>query len=191
MQTCVECRNLFSADDMIRHGDTYVCADCKPIFMQKLVEGAIIDPSALRYARFWVRFWAFLVDRLIVGTPLVVIALIVIFSTTDLGSRSNFYIHVSFTSFWMVIGVFCAATVYETLMVGKYGATLGKMIWQLKVVTAQNDPVSYRRALGRSMIKHGVTFNIIVALVNFVPAAFDRQKRTGQDFLCNTRVVCK
>jgi GYF domain 2/Membrane domain of glycerophosphoryl diester phosphodiesterase len=36
---CAECGNLFPVDDMIRHGDAYICANCKPVFMQKLSEG--------------------------------------------------------------------------------------------------------------------------------------------------------
>src|SRR5437016_9732400 len=33
---CVECGQVFKTDDMIRHGQGYVCAGCKPVFMQKL-----------------------------------------------------------------------------------------------------------------------------------------------------------
>jgi hypothetical protein len=36
---CAECNNLFRKEDMIRHKDVYVCANCKPVFMQKLGEG--------------------------------------------------------------------------------------------------------------------------------------------------------
>lgn len=36
---CVECNRIFSKQDMIQYGTVYVCAACKPIFMQKLSEG--------------------------------------------------------------------------------------------------------------------------------------------------------
>jgi len=36
---CAECNNIFRKEDMIRHKDVYVCANCKPVFMQKLGEG--------------------------------------------------------------------------------------------------------------------------------------------------------
>lgn len=36
---CVECGRIFSKDNMIRHGEAHVCAECKPIFIQKLSEG--------------------------------------------------------------------------------------------------------------------------------------------------------
>src|SRR6185436_424544 len=37
--TCAECGGRFKLDDLIRHGQRYVCANCKPVFMQKLREG--------------------------------------------------------------------------------------------------------------------------------------------------------
>jgi DNA-directed RNA polymerase subunit RPC12/RpoP len=36
---CVECGKIFNMDEMIRHGQGYVCANCKPVFLQKLSEG--------------------------------------------------------------------------------------------------------------------------------------------------------
>jgi hypothetical protein len=55
---CVECNQMFPKEEMIRHKDVYVCANCKPIFMQKLGEGIVtgvrsgrrtlpVDPDAL------------------------------------------------------------------------------------------------------------------------------------------------
>ena len=32
---CVECGKMFDLDEMIRHGSVYVCANCKPVFLQK------------------------------------------------------------------------------------------------------------------------------------------------------------
>jgi len=38
---CAECNNLFRKEDMIRYKDVYICANCKPVFMQKLGEGVV------------------------------------------------------------------------------------------------------------------------------------------------------
>jgi len=37
---CNECGQLFLSHHMVRHGTSYVCATCKPRFLQKLLEGA-------------------------------------------------------------------------------------------------------------------------------------------------------
>src|SRR5262245_12262207 len=42
---CAECGKIFPTSEMIRYGDAYVCATCKPIFVQKLAEGAPVGLS--------------------------------------------------------------------------------------------------------------------------------------------------
>src|SRR5215472_9522797 len=37
---CTECGNMFPKENMIRYGNNWVCASCKPVFMQKVAEGA-------------------------------------------------------------------------------------------------------------------------------------------------------
>jgi len=39
---CAECQSVFHVQDMIAHQNLHVCARCKPIFLQKLAEGAKI-----------------------------------------------------------------------------------------------------------------------------------------------------
>ena len=50
---------------MIRHGNVRICASCKPVFMQKLAEGAQLETGDLNYAGFWIRVGAKLLDGLI------------------------------------------------------------------------------------------------------------------------------
>jgi hypothetical protein len=47
--SCAECGRVFKVEDMIHHGQCYVCASCKPVFMQKLREG-VASPTAPRGA---------------------------------------------------------------------------------------------------------------------------------------------
>ena len=48
---CVECGKSFQPDQVIRYGDRWVCASCKPIFVQKLQEGAQLPGAHMRDAR--------------------------------------------------------------------------------------------------------------------------------------------
>ena len=61
---CSECGRAFSRDEMIRYGNSWVCAGCKPIFVQKLKEGMTVS-GAMEYAGFWIRFGAKVIDGLI------------------------------------------------------------------------------------------------------------------------------
>ena len=42
---CAECKGVFNVQDMIAHRGLHVCARCKPVFLQKLSEGARIGPG--------------------------------------------------------------------------------------------------------------------------------------------------
>jgi hypothetical protein len=42
---CSECRQVFPKDQIIRFGNGYVCAACKPLAIQKLTEGVLDDSS--------------------------------------------------------------------------------------------------------------------------------------------------
>ena len=42
---CVECGNRFTKDNLIQYGTAFVCATCKPVFLQKLREGASVAPA--------------------------------------------------------------------------------------------------------------------------------------------------
>src|SRR5262249_27524573 len=39
---CVECGIVFPRENMIRYGNAHVCANCKPVFMQKIAEGVAV-----------------------------------------------------------------------------------------------------------------------------------------------------
>src|SRR2546422_7265195 len=52
---CAECGRIFDLENTIQYGTIRVCANCKPVFMQKLAEGAKVEGAGLNYAGFWIR----------------------------------------------------------------------------------------------------------------------------------------
>ncbi len=62
--TCVECKRSFPADEVIHYQDSWICAACKPIFFQKVKEGAKL-PGTILYGGFWIRVVAKIIDGLI------------------------------------------------------------------------------------------------------------------------------
>jgi uncharacterized RDD family membrane protein YckC/DNA-directed RNA polymerase subunit RPC12/RpoP len=181
---CVECGRIFNMDDMIRHGEGYVCANCKPVFMQKLAEGAKLNLGGLNYAGFWIRFAAVFLDGLILGAVNFAIGLVAgLTASQAVGAEpaGAIAVQVVLMVIQLAIGIG-----YETFMIGKYGATLGKMACKIKVVTLDGGPVSYGRALGRYF---GKLLSYFTCLIGFIIAAFDDQKRALHDHICGTRVV--
>lgn len=75
---------------------------------------------------------------------------------------------------------------YEILMIGKYGATLGKMACKVRVVTAEGDKVGYGLATGRYFAK---LLSLLTCFVGYIMAFFDDERRALHDRICNTRVI--
>jgi len=184
---CAECNNIFRKEDMIPHGNAFICANCKPVFMQKLAEGAKIRTGTLEYATIGTRFGAVVLD----GIILWIVGTVVQFGTMGLimagGNASpEGALMVQVISIVIQVSI---ALVYETIMIGKFGATVGKMACKIKVVTADGGRVTYLRALGRHFAK---ILSQMICLIGYLMAIFDKEERRAlHDRMCNTRVVLK
>src|SRR5207247_9204407 len=178
---CVECGRICPIDNTIQYGNVRVCAGCKPIFMQKLAEGAKIG-GGLSYASVWTRFGAVFLDGIILFVVNMLVSLIAGFTFVQAaGAQPTERLGAQLIVFFINMTI---AVCYETLMIGKYGATLGKMAAKVRVVTAEGGKVSYARALGRYFSKF---LSIMICAIGYIMAAFDEEKRTLHDRICNTR----
>jgi uncharacterized RDD family membrane protein YckC len=185
---CNECGNMFPIEEMIRHGNARICAKCKPIFMQKLAEGAQIQTGEMRFAGIFTRFAAVFLDGIILGLVNMGIGLIAGLSAAQsVGTQPRTGLAgLQLVLLAIQIGI---ALTYETVLIGKYGATLGKMACKIKVVTADGGRVSYARALGRYFAK---MLSAFACLIGYLIAFFDKpQRRALHDHICNTRVILK
>ena len=179
---CVHCGKFAFTDEMIRYGASWVCADCKPAFFQKLKEGAIM-PDELRVAGFWLRFCALFIDNILlqVVSGSINISLGVPIWGMDPDNPPNF----ALMAVGMILG-FAITITYETWMVGKFGATLGKMALGLRVVQPDGTPITYLRSFARYWAK---ILSQIACYIGFIMVAFDDEKRGLHDRICETRVI--
>ena len=169
---------------MIRFNDARVCAGCKPVFVQKIKEGVSVA-GALDYAGFWIRLGAVAIDWFIIWIfNMILFIPLGIFMPA---SGDNPFVALSFMPVIMLLQ-YAIPAVYDTWFVGKYGATPGKMVCNLKIVVADGTPVSYSRSLGRHFAKW---LSSIILGIGFLMAAFDDERRTLHDRICETRVVRK
>jgi uncharacterized RDD family membrane protein YckC len=181
---CAECGGVFNIQDTIAYGNARVCARCKPVFIQKLAEGAKLNTGGLTYARFFTRFAAVFIDGILLGAINMALAFVggMAFASTLRTPSAGFLV---FQAVLFLINLSIAVT-YETVLVGKYGATLGKMAFKIKVVTAEGGQVSYLLAFGRYFAK---MLSWLILMIGFIMAAFDDEKRALHDRICNTRVI--
>jgi len=179
---CSSCGKLFGRDDVINYAGSWVCAACKPAFVQRIKEGAAL-PGVTEYAGFWIRLVAKFVDGLIlrfVGTVIGVVAGAALASTMQSDPT---------TALVLLYGMgFAVDVLYRTLFVGAFGATPGKMAVKAKIVNADGSKVSYLKALARCFAE---LISVLTLFIGYIIAAFDDEKRTLHDRICGTRVIKK
>jgi uncharacterized RDD family membrane protein YckC len=181
---CSQCGKLFPPTEVIRYGNAAVCASCKPVFVQKLKEGANVSGGPMEYATFWTRFAAYFVDGIITGIVGAVIGLVIGVVMGAAGAKgSSGVILVQIVAGLAGFGVRAAYFIY---FIGKSGQTPGKQLCKIKVVNADGSPVTYGKATGRFF---GYLLSSVICGVGFLMAAWDEEKRALHDRVCGTRVI--
>ncbi len=181
---CSECGQSFAEEDMISFQDSWVCAGCKPVFIQKVKEGVSVA-GVMDYAGFWIRFAAWAIDAFImwIVNMIIYLPLGMLMPT----SPDNPMAVVSVMPLIMLLQYGIVAA-YDTWFIGKYAATPGKMACKLKIVVEDGSRMSYLRAFGRHFAKY---LSAMILCIGYLMAAFDDEKRTLHDRICESRVVCK
>ena len=176
-RACSQCGRLFPADEMISYEGSSICAECKPLFFQKVKEGAVVA-GAREYAGFWIRFCAKFVDGILLNIMGRVVGLVIGLVFGE-GSAAIW------TSFVLGLGINAAYVIYFT---GKSGATPGKMACKIQVICADGSPMTYGRATGRFFAEW---LSALTLMIGYIMAGFDEEKRALHDRICDTRVVRK
>jgi uncharacterized RDD family membrane protein YckC len=185
---CSMCGAVHPVEDLIQIGPHTICARCKPLYVQRLAEGVpFADAAYVQFGGFWIRFAAKIIDGLVL-LPVSFAMMMGYFVVIGMNAQSEQFNPVLMIGSQLLMNLLMWATnmAYVTFFVGRFGATPGKMVCRLRVVTANMEEMTYLRAFARfwGEFVTGMTFGI-----GYIIAAFDSEKRTLHDYICNTRVV--
>lgn len=162
-------------------------ADWQPYAVARPAPGDAAGPAAaaLRYAGFWIRVVAKLVDSAILWAAGLVLgyAAAPLFPGWRPATLSPFPEDGNPLA---ILAHLVAAAAYSTAFVGRYGATPGKMAAGLKIVTPGGGPVGYGTALCRYFAE---ILSSVILGIGYLMVAFDVEKRGLHDRICRTRVV--
>ncbi len=187
---CSQCGGTFPEDQVITFEDRMICASCKPMFVQKLKEGASL-PITTAYGGFWIRALAYIIDTFIVGIVswaiMMPLSMLVMPGMMQLGEEAAVGGAIILIAVYMLVSI-GIPVLYFTFFHGRSGSTLGKMACGLKVVTAEGEPITYMRAFGRSF---ALWISSTILCIGFIMAGFDEEKRSLHDRMCSTRVIKK
>lgn len=139
------------------------------------------------YAGFWIRLFAYFVDTVVIGLPLLIVRLILWLVTLELEGTAFtkhllFQYNIADIILYLIHSSYFIACTYLT------GTTVGKRLLNLKVVSTDEEEklelihVIYRETIGRFL--NGIFCNI-----GYILVGLDKEKRGIHDILCDTRVV--
>ncbi|WP_026563312.1 RDD family protein [Bacillus sp. UNC41MFS5] len=137
------------------------------------------DELSIRYAGFWMRFWAYLLDLVVVGS-IVRILIKPVFRMLDISlSESSMFAPVSILSALIFY-------LYFVLMTKYLNQTLGKMVFGLKVVDLKSNQMTWGTILFREWIGRFISSTIIVG---YIIIAFLPKKQGLHDLFTDTSVI--
>ncbi|MEQ1945627.1 MAG: RDD family protein [Bryobacteraceae bacterium] len=145
-------------------------------------------PQSVRYAGFWIRFLARLIDGILLNVALMVVRLPLGLSLMGpISTREPREIMAAAVA--IIVGSLVSLAVgagYEIFFVSARGATLGKMALGLKVVRPDGAPISLGQSAGRYCAQF---LSALTLFIGYIMAGFDEQKRSLHDRICETRVI--
>lgn len=136
-----------------------------------------------RYAGFWMRLWAYLVD------VIVVFSISGIF--TSMLSLSDSFSTFSLLGFWsanaLVSGIFYYS--YFLIMTKLTGQTLGKMIFNLKVISENGEILTWFDLFFREVIGRFIYNALLIMKLVYLVIAFTPKKQGIHDMIGKTIVI--
>jgi uncharacterized RDD family membrane protein YckC len=198
---CSQCGRALAQSDLVHIAGNWVCADCKPAFLSRVMASgtAGASPLAWRYAGFWIRFGARMIDGLIFMIPIVVLAAVLIPNLVRARGQApitpnSMFAAAGFLTFFVVF--FIVGACYEILMLKYRSGTLGKMACGLKVIRPDGSNLSWGVCFGRffmwNVVTSGIPYiNFVLMLISSIMLGVDGEKRALHDRVCDTRVIYK
>ena len=135
-----------------------------------------INQENVRYAGFWVRFLANIIDSLVLGIPVAIAAWILSgFKSTDSTLVQTLYYIITLV-------------IIAYLWTKWGGRTPGKKMMGIKVVSFPGyGPLSYSKSTIRYLI--GYTVSTLLLMIGFIMIAFRNDKRGLHDLIAGTCVI--
>ncbi len=199
--SCSQCGRAHAHSDLVQIAGNWVCAECKPAFLSRVMASGAAVTSKWHYGGFWIRFVARFIDGLVFIVPGGIFAAVLLPNLIRAGSQtrnSASAANAAFAAFGLTffVAVFLAGACYEILMLKYRSATLGKMACGLKVVRPDGRSLSWGVCFGRFLMWNVVTsgipyLNCVLMLVSSIMLGVDGEKRALHDRVCDTRVIYK
>jgi uncharacterized RDD family membrane protein YckC len=162
------------------------------------------EQSQVKYAGFWLRFAAYIIDQFVIGIAGLIIAVPIILGIIVFGinldgikNSSDFFTQNGLLMVGGIIGMIVLAILISVVMKwlyyalmesSKFGGTLGKMAVSIKVVDMEGNRISFGRATGRYFSR--IITNLTL-LIGYIIAGFTEKKQALHDIIASCLVIQK
>ncbi len=152
-----------------------------------IAESGASRPAIVRYAGFWNRFVAYLIDGIlvfIVGTGAG--AVVGFLLGVNVALRGGGAKQGAGTVIGFVVGTLTSWLYWSIMESSAKQATLGKMALGLKVTDLKGEPISFARATGRYF---GKFISSLILCVGFMMAGWTEKKQALHDIMAGCLVI--
>ncbi|WP_078430124.1 RDD family protein [Alkalihalobacterium alkalinitrilicum] len=142
----------------------------------------INEPKKYRYAGFWMRLWAFLLDGIVIYSVNGLITYPLL-RLLDL-SRETIW-------FFSIAGVLTALVgfIYFTLMTKWFSQTLGKQLFGLKVIQVSGESLSWKTVMFREVVGRYLHYPFFPLKLLYLIIPFSSRKQGLHDRIADTFVI--
>ena len=149
--------------------------------------------QATEYMGFWIRFAAFVVDRIIVYVIAALIAFAIGISRTsgevDPNVQQDVVVSFETINLSFLLLIWGTSVVYGVLLTTLRGQTLGKMLLGIQVVDSSGSIPPWYRVVARELV--GKFVSEVIIWLGYLWIVFDQNKRGWHDYLGGSYVVRK
>lgn len=187
---CSQCGRMFAQSDLVQIAGSWVCGNCKPAFLSRVMASGAPSPSSWHYGGFWIRVAARIIDTVVLYVAQMPIQLFFFGRVLFPGSQPPAESAAALLSaaLWVRVVSWVIQGAYEVLMLRFFSATVGKMAVGLKVVRTDGSGLGWGIAVGRFFM---YLVSAIILGIGYIMAGFDEEKRALHDRVCDTRVIYK
>lgn len=138
------------------------------------------------YAGFWRRFFAWIIDILILGVISRMLSIIIWLGPTGVWPET--LMTWTLGTFEWLLKAFVGLLYFAVFESSVHQATPGKMVLNIIVTNLSGQRISFGRAVARDLSK---IFSILTLGIGFLIIGFTEEKRGLHDFIANTLVIRK
>lgn len=153
--------------------------DLQALYQTGNSESTTVDKR--RYAGFWMRFWAFLIDMILVWS--LTTTLLIPFNLEL--QQTEIIRNITLAA---VIGIVITYA-YFLVMTKLTGQTVGKMILGIKVVRADGEKLEWVDLLFREVVARSIYNSFPIMQLIYFGVGFTNEKQGLHDYFADTRVV--